>query len=86
MSVKYTMTQRKPFPVYEVSVGEREAVVMKSEDDGVRSKRWQLIEEGNETLYFSSRRAAFYFFEIGERFKTKPVYAGMRGGGSKRIR
>lgn len=55
--------------------------------DATRSKRWHL--EGtsyNEDAHFRSRREAFHYFKTGEKFKTKPVYAGMRGGGSKRIR
>lgn len=82
--VKYTMESRKP-TVWKVEHEGRTGYVLKSEDDGVRCKRWQLTE-GEETKFFKSRRAAFCFFETGKKFETKPVYLRGARGSTKRIR
>lgn len=86
--MKYTMTQRKPFPIYDVEFEGKKGTVMKSEDEGVRCKRWILAEEGDEKMkFFKSRRAAFCFFTTGEKFKTNPIFAVLGGRrGTKRIR
>jgi len=83
--LKYTMEMRKPTIVWRVEFKGRIGHVLKNEDTS-RAKRWQLTEGDQDIAFFKSRRAAFYFFETGKKFKTKPVYAGMRGGGSKRVR
>lgn len=80
----YTLENKKP-TVWRVEFDGRTGHVLKSEDDGVRSKRWQL-KEGEETKFFKSRRAAFYFFRTGEKFETKPVFARGAKGSQKRIR
>jgi hypothetical protein len=75
------MIERKPFPIYKVEHEDRFATVKK-----VDNKRWELFL-ANESLFFKSRRAAFHFFETGEKFKTNPVFAVMGGRkGTKRIR
>jgi hypothetical protein len=75
------MIERKPFPIYKVEHEDRFATVKK-----VDNKRWELFL-ANESLFFRSRRAAFHFFETGEKFKTNPVFAVMGGRkGTKRIR
>jgi len=82
--IKYEMVSRKPLPVYKVEHEDRFAVVRKTEDN-----RWELRGYGTdcESLFFKSRRAAFHFFETGEKFKTNPVFAVMGGRkGTKRIR
>jgi len=94
----YKMEQRNPI-VWNVTFGDKIGQVFRNIDKPTpRSKRWCLVDltefQGQDVenpvevpiLYFKSRRAAFHFFKTGEKFKTKPVYAGMRGGGSKRIR
>ena len=80
----YTHESRNP-TVWRVEFEGRVGHVLKSEDDGVRCKRWQLTE-GEDTKFFKSRRAAFYFFKTGEKFEPKPVYAIRGKGGAKRIR
>lgn len=84
--MKHTLVQRKP-SVYDVEFEGRRGRVSKT-GETTRSKRWHL--EGvsyNEERHFRSRREAFYFFETGEKFKTKPVYATLGGRkGTQRIR
>ena len=83
--MKCEMQLRRPFPVYELTHEDRKAFLIKSEDTGVRCKRWSLkYEDGNQD-FFKSKRAAVHFFRTGEKFKTKPVYAN-RGKAQKRIR
>jgi hypothetical protein len=82
--IKYEMTERKPLPTYKVEHDDRFAEVKKTEDN-----RWELRGLGTdcESLFFKSRRAAFYFFETGEKFKTNPVFAVLGGRkGQRRIR
>jgi hypothetical protein len=98
--IKYEMVSRKPRPVYNVAFADKIGQVFKNLDKPVSiAKRWCLVDltefrgqndpEGVEVpiLYFKSRRAAFHFFETGEKFKTNPVFAVMGGRkGTKRIR
>lgn len=77
--IKYEMVTRKPLPIYKVEHNGNFATVKKTEDN-----RWELFL-ANESKFFKSRRAAFHFFETGEKFKTNPVYAS-RGKATTRIR
>lgn len=84
--VKYEKVPGTEFPVYDVRFEEREGVVSKT-GETKRSKRWKLEVAGEDTKFFKSRRAAFYWFEYQERFETNPVYATLGGRkGTKRIR
>lgn len=80
--IKYEMVSRKPLPVYKVEHNGNFATVKKT--DGPRCKRWELFL-ATESKFFKSRRAAFHFFETGEKYKTNPVYAS-RGKATTRIR
>ena len=87
--MRYTLIQRRPFPIYDVEFEGKRGTLMKSKDGGIRCKRWALVEDENleEVKYFPSRRAALFFFETGEKFKTNPVYATLGGRkGTTRIR
>lgn len=79
------MINRKPFPVYSLVEDTRKAFLVKSEDEGVRCKRWKMIVNPDKDLFFSSKRAAIHFFQTGEKYKTKPVYS-VRNKSQKRIR
>ena len=83
--IKYTMETRRPNPAYAVDDGTKMGVVAKT-GDNTRSKRWVLQMEGEEDKFFKSRRAAFFFFETGEKFVTKPIYASGARGSQRRIR
>jgi hypothetical protein len=94
--IKYKMIQRRPFPIYDVEFEGKRGTLMKNGRRSVDSSgplnqrwRWSLVEDENlgEVKFFKSRRAAFCFFETGEKFKTNPVFAVMGGRkGTKRIR
>ena len=76
MSCNRKRLRRKPSK-WAVTCGEREGTVEKT---GIadRGTRWRLTCEGGGG-FFPSRRAAVYFFETGERFKTNPVFLVVGG-------
>jgi hypothetical protein len=81
------MISRKPFICYSVVLDSRKVFLVKSEKGSTeRSKRWKMIVSPDEDLFFSSKRSALRFFQTGEKFKTKPVYASGKGKTQKRIR
>ena len=85
---KCKMVQRKPFPIYDVEYEGKFWNIIKSEDEGVRHKRWMAVQDngGADVSYHSSKRAALHFIKTGEKFETKPVYAFRAGKQGKRIR
>jgi hypothetical protein len=79
------MISRKPFICYSVVLDSRKVFLVKS-GFVERSKRWKMIVSPDEGLFFPSKRSALHFFQTGEKFKTKPVYASGKGKIQKRIR
>ena len=76
MSCRIKMLRRKPSK-WAVEFDGREGTVEKT---GIadRGTRWRLTCEGGGG-FFPSRRAALFFFETGERFKTNPVFLVVGG-------
>ena len=85
--ISYTMLRRKPTK-WAVEFEGHTGTVEKNSSK--RGDRWKLTEheseDSNVVRYFKSRRAAFFFFEYGKQFETKPVYIKLGRGGGKRIR
>lgn len=95
---KYKLAGRDPVITWNVFLGDKIGQVFKNIDKPTPvSKRWCLVDltefrgqnlpnpQEVPILYFKSRRAAFSFFETGEKFELTPVYA-TRGKAQKRIR
>ena len=80
-TVNYSLLRRNPTK-WAVEFEGREAVVQKT---GLtkRGQRWRLLDGGN-SLFFRSRREAFYFFRTGKKFVTTPVFAVLNGKRSLR--
>ena len=81
--IKFEMVGRKPAR-YNVEFEGRTGSVFQT-GEATRRMRWAMEHEGQNPQFFPSRRAAFHFFETGEKFVTKAVFAA-RGKSQRRIR
>lgn len=63
--IKYELTERKPYPKYDVSFEDRTGTVIKLD-----KSQWALTENKKVSMH-KSRTAAFFFFEYGFRYTPK---------------